>query len=147
MKITEMLKPENVRLVDHVDSWQDAIHAAIAPLEEGGFVESRYADRIIAATVEMGPYYVLTEDVALIHGRPEDGVVTGQLAVTLLKEPIQFSEDSFPVRLLVSLAAEDSDSHIDAMRVLAAIFMDADRVAQICALANADDVYNAFIEG
>ncbi len=71
MQITEMLKRENVRLVDSVDSWQDAIKLAIAPLNEGGYVEDRYADEIIRATNEMGPYYVLTEDVALIHGRPE----------------------------------------------------------------------------
>ena len=36
MQITEMLKRENVRLVDSVDSWQDAIKLAIAPLNEGG---------------------------------------------------------------------------------------------------------------
>ena len=33
MQITEMLKRENVRLVDSVDSWQDAIKLAIAPLK------------------------------------------------------------------------------------------------------------------
>ena len=70
MQITEMLKRENVRLADSVDTWQDAIKLAIAPLNEGGYVEDRYADEIIRATNEMGPYYVLTEDVALIHGRP-----------------------------------------------------------------------------
>ena len=47
MQITEMLKRENVRLVDSVDSWQDAIKLAIAPLNEGGYVEDRYADEII----------------------------------------------------------------------------------------------------
>lgn len=88
MQITEMLKRENVRLADSVDSWQDAIKLAIAPLNEGGYVEDRYADEIIRATNEMGPYYVLTEDVALIHGRPEDGCIKGQLAVTVLKKPV-----------------------------------------------------------
>ena len=67
MQITEMLKRENVRLADSVDSWQDAIKLAVAPLNEGGYVEDRYADEIIRATNEMGPYYVLTEDVALIQ--------------------------------------------------------------------------------
>lgn len=97
MQITEMLKRENVRLADSVDTWQDAIKLAIAPLNEGGYVEDRYADEIIRATNEMGPYYVLTEDVALIHGRPEDGCIKGQLAVTVLKKPVRFSEDSFDV--------------------------------------------------
>ena len=75
MQITEMLKRENVRLADSVDSWQDAIKLAVAPLNEGGYVEDRYADEIIRATNEMGPYYVLTEDVALIHGRPQEACI------------------------------------------------------------------------
>lgn len=145
MQITEMLKRENVRLADSVDSWQDAIKLAIAPLSEGGYVEDRYADEIIRATNEMGPYYVLTEDVALIHGRPEDGCIKGQLAVTVLKRPVKFSEDSFDVRLLVALAAEDSNSHIEAMQVLAGIFMDEDKIAQIVALDDADEIYQEFM--
>lgn len=145
MQITEMLKRENVRLADSVDSWQDAIKLAIAPLSEGGYVEERYADEVIRATNEMGPYYVLTEDVALIHGRPEDGCIKGQLAVTVLKKPVKFSEDSFDVRLLVALAAEDSNSHIEAMRVLAGIFMDEDKIAQIVASDDADEIYQEFM--
>ena len=145
MQITEMLKRENVRLADSVDSWQDAIKLAIAPLSEGGYVEDRYADEIIRATNEMSPYYVLTEDVALIHGRPEDGCIKGQLAVTVLKKPVKFSEDSFDVRLLVALAAEDSNSHIEAMQVLAGIFMDEDKIAQIVALDDADEIYQEFM--
>ena len=146
MDIKEMLKPENVRIAQSVESWEDAIRLAVKPLEEGGFVESRYADEIIRATHEMGPYYVLTEDVALVHGRPEDGTIKGQLAVTLLREPVVFSEDSFPVRLLVALAAENADSHLDAMRVLATIFMDEGRLASIIASESPNDVYGAFVE-
>ncbi|OUP07287.1 PTS sugar transporter subunit IIA [Collinsella sp. An2] len=146
MQFSEMLKPENVRIVQSVDTWEDAIRLAVKPLEEGGYVEPCYADNIIEATKKMGPYYVLTEDVALIHGRPEDGVLKQQFAVTLLREPIKFSEDSFEVRLLVTLAAEDANSHIDAMRVLASIFCDADKIAQIVSLDTAQEVYDAFVE-
>ncbi len=147
MDIKEMLKPENVRIVQSVDGWEEAVRLAVKPLEEGGFVEARYADEIVRATHEMGPYYVLTEDVALVHGRPEDGTIKGQLAVTLLREPVVFAGDSFPVRLLVTLAAEDANSHIDAMRTLATIFMDESKIAEIVAYESADDVYRAFVEG
>lgn len=146
MQISEMLKPENVRIVESVDTWQDAIRVSVQPLEEGGYVEARYADEIIRATNEMGPYYVLTDDVALVHGRPEDGTIIGQLAVTLLRQPIRFSEDSYDVRLLVALAAEDADSHIDTMRALATIFMDESKIAAIVDMANSNEVYRAFVD-
>lgn len=147
MKIQEMLKPENVRIAQSVDTWQDAIRLAVAPLREGGYVEPRYEDEIIRATNEMGPYYVLTEDVALIHGRPEDGCIKGQMAVTVLKQPIKFSEDSFGVRLLVALAAEDSNSHIEAMQVLAGIFMDEQKIASIVESDDTQAIYQAFMDG
>ena len=147
MKIQEMLKPENVRIAQSVDTWQDAIRLAVAPLREGGYVEPRYEDEIIRATNEMGPYYVLTEDVALIHGRPEDGCIKGQMAVTVLKQPIKFSEDSFDVRLLVALAAEDSNSHIEAMQVLAGIFMDEQEIASIVESDDTQAIYQAFMDG
>lgn len=147
MQINEMLKPENVRIAQSVATWQDAIRLAIAPLRDGGFVEPRYEDEIIRATNEMGPYYVLTEDVALIHGRPEDGCIKGQMAVTVLREPVKFSEDSFDVRLLVALAAEDSNSHIEAMQVLAGIFMDEEKIAQIVASDETAQIYQAFMDG
>ncbi len=146
MDIKEMLRPENVCIVQSVDSWEDAVRLAVKPLEEGGFVESRYADEIIRATHEMGPYYVLTEDIALVHGRPEDGVIKGQFAITLLREPVVFSEDSFPVRLLVALAAEDADSHVEAMRTLATVFMDESKIGKIVAYESADELYSAFVE-
>ena len=147
MKIQEMLKPENVRIAQSVDTWQDAIRLAVAPLREGGYVEPRYEDEIIRATDERGPYYVLTEDVALIHGRPEDGCIKGQMAVTVLKQPIKFSEDSFDVRLLVALAAEDSNSHIEAMQVLAGIFMDEQKIASIVESDDTQVIYQAFMDG
>lgn len=146
MKLSDMLKPENVRIVSSVPTWEEAVRVAVKPLEEGGYVEPRYADEIIRATNEMGPYYVLTEDVALIHGRPEDGTIKGQLAVTLLRDPIKFSGDGFDVRLLVALAAEDANSHIDAMRVLAGIFMDQDKIDEIVKLGSAEAVYQAFVD-
>ena len=147
MKIKEMLKPENARIAQSVDTWQDAIRLAVAPLREGGYVEPRYEDEIIRATNEMGPYYVLTEDVALIHGRPEDGCIKGQMAVTVLKQPIKFSEDSFDVRLLVALAAEDPNSHIEAMQVLAGIFMDEQKIASIVESDDTQAIYQAFMDG
>lgn len=146
MQISDMLKPENVRIENAAGTWQDAIRLAVKPLEDGGYVESRYADEIIRATHKMGPYYVLTEDVALIHGRPEDGVIKGQLAVTVLREPIRFEEDGFDVRLLVALAATDANAHLDAMRALAGIFMDPERIASIVAFQTTNDIYQAFVD-
>lgn len=94
----------------------------------------------------MGPYYVLTDDVALIHGRPETGVLKKQLAVTVLRKPIKFSEDGKPVRLLVALAATDSESHMSVIQTLAQLFMDEEALKELIQAETAEDVYEYLLE-
>lgn len=143
--ITDMLKKENIQIIDSIPDWREAIRVSVQPLVDTGYVESRYIDGIIANTEELGPYYVLVDDVALIHGRPEQGVLEKQLAVTIVKEPVAFAEDgSHKARLLVTLAATDGEAHIDVMRALAELFMDADKIEQLVNSTDVDTVYQIF---
>ena len=122
--IKSMLKRENVQIVERVDTWEDAIRVAVTPLVNSGYVEERYIDGIIENANEYGPYFVISPDLALLHARPEQGVIKKQLAVTILRSGVKFKENGDPVRVLVTLAAEDADSHIDVMRELASMFCD-----------------------
>lgn len=144
--IEDMLKRENIRILDKADTWEEAIHVSLKPLVDGGYVKTSYIDNVIESTHKMGPYYVLTKDIAFIHGRPDSGVLKKQLAVTLLKEPILFSETTNPVRLLIALAATDSETHLDTMRVLATIFMDEERIDKIVRAKSEDEIYQLFIK-
>lgn len=81
--IQDMLRPENVQIIEQVDNWEEAITVSLQSLEEQGYVTEEYAKSIIQITNDMGPYYVLTENVALIHGRPESGVLKKQIAITV----------------------------------------------------------------
>jgi mannitol/fructose-specific phosphotransferase system IIA component (Ntr-type) len=152
--ISELLAPENVRFVDHVDTWREAIHVSLQALEEGGFVTPEYAENIIADTLSVGPYYVLANNIALIHARPEEGAIKKQLSVTRLERPIVFKDDDiplsgmpeWPVRLLFSLSAEDSTSHVQVIRVIASICMDDDAVDELLAKKTPLELYNALID-
>lgn len=143
--ISDMLKLENIRIMDRAIHWKEAIHMSLEPLTEGGYVTDNYEKAILKSTEEYGPYYVLAEDFALIHGRPTDGVIKKQLAITLLREPVQFSEDSFPVRVLIALAASDANSHIDAMKVLSNIFMDEGKVDELVHAEKPQQIYDMLI--
>lgn len=144
--IKALLRPENVRVIDQVDSWEDAIRVACDPLVEGGYAERCYAENIIKDTHELGPYYVLAEDVALIHARPEEGAIKRQMAVTVVHEPVFFSEDGLPVRILFALAAEDANSHIDAIRMLANVCMSEAKVNEIAECTDPHQIYRMLIE-
>jgi PTS system ascorbate-specific IIA component len=144
--IINMLKRENVQIIDRVKDWQEAIFAAVNPLVRTGYAEERYIKGIIENTFKYGPYYILMPNVALIHGRPDQGVIEKQLAVTLLKEPVQFSEKSYPVKLLIALAATDSESHVGAMKEIAAILMKESTINYILESDSEAEVYRFFTE-
>lgn len=143
--ISDMLKEESIQILDYINDWRDAIHISLRPLEKGGYVKACYADEIIKNTEEIGPYYILTEDIALIHGRPEQGVIDKQIAVTLVRKPVWFSEDSFPVRVLIALAATDSDSHMDVMKVLSSIFIDKEKIENMVNSKSEREIYGILL--
>jgi len=68
----------------------------------------------------LGPYIVLMPGVALLHARPEDGVLRPCMGVMTLMKPVEFGHPTNdPVDVIVVFGATDKRSHIDALRVLA----------------------------
>lgn len=144
--MSSMLKRENVQIVEKVSDWEESVHIAVQPLVDQGFVEPRYIDGIIDNAHEFGPYFVICPDLALLHARPDQGVLKRQLAVTVLREPVRFKEEGPDVRLLVTLAATDADGHIEVMRQLATMFGDPANITKICEAQTADEIYHAFAD-
>ncbi len=144
--IESMLKRENVQIWEGADSWEEAITVAVTPLVDGGYVEERYIQGIIDNAGEFGPYFVICPDLALLHARPEQGALKTQLAVTVMREPVFFKPEGPGVRVLVTLAATDSNSHLEVMRELATMFSDASRIEAIATAPDADTVYAEFVD-
>lgn len=140
-----MLKFENVQILQNVKDWEQSVHIAVQPLVDGGYAEARYIDGIIANAKELGPYFVLCPDLALLHARPEQGALKQQLAVTVLREPVRFKEEGPDVRLLVTLVATDSDSHINVMRQLAMMFGDPANIAKVVEATSEQEIYDLFL--
>ena len=127
--LADMLSLDNVQIVDEIPDWEEAVRVSLKPLIENGFAEPRYVDNIIAQTKELGPYWVLTEDVGLVHGRPEDGAIKKQLGVTI------------PVRVFFALTAEDSESHVEAIQLIASYCMDPEQLDKLVHAETAEEAY------
>ncbi len=142
--MSQVLKKENIYFKDKVETWQEAVRVAILPLVEQGYCEERYIDGILENTRKYGPYYVLCEDMALIHGNSEQGVINTQLAITILSEPIKFKEDGYDVRVLIALAAKDSSSHMSALKAISQIFSDESKKEVMLNSRSSEKIYNLF---
>ena len=143
----EMIQQKNIRIIDEVADWKEAISQAVSPLIENGYVETRYVDSIIENTEKYGPYYVIAPNIALPHARPEQGVLKKQLGILLLKNPVKFSLDGFDVRLLITLAASDSESHLQTLAKLSDILGDDDRIGKILGASSVEEIYRLFTLG
>lgn len=145
-QIYDMLKMENIRILSGVKDWKEAIRTAVEPLVDGGYCEERYSDEIIKNTEKLGPYYVLCENVALIHGSTDQGVLKRQIAITLLKNPIKFKEDGYEVRILITLAATDAESHMEVLQAMSELFASKESTQKVLDAANEKEIYDLFVE-
>ena len=144
-QIKDMLKLENVQIVDAAKDWEDAVRIAVTPLVKGGYVEECYIDGIIANAHELGPYFVLVPNLALLHARPEQGVIKKQLALTILRTGTVFKEGQAPTSVLLTLAAEDSNSHIQVMRELATLLSDPKNIEALAQAKNEHEAYQLMV--
>jgi len=140
----EMIQQKNIRIKQEVTDWKQAITEAVNPLIDNGYVESRYVDAIIENTEKYGPYYVIAPEIALPHARPEQGVLEKQLAVLLLRKPIKFSEGGFDVRLLITLAASDNESHLQILTQLSDVLSDEKLIGKILDASSEEEIYKLF---
>ena len=63
-----------------------------------------------------------------------------------MREPVFFKPEGPGVRVLVTLAATDSNSHIEVMRELATMFSDPATIEAVACAADADEAYRLFVD-
>ena len=135
--LKKLLTPDVINIYENAADWKQAIELACAPLIKKNAIQPSYMEAIFRSHAELGPYYVVGPGIAMPHARPEDGVNQLSLSLTVIREGVNFNaEENDPVKLLVTLAATDKDSHVDAIAQLAELFMNDEHVKEICRAQN-----------
>ncbi len=119
----------------------DALAVTCSKLLEQGKIEPSYLEAIKAKHAEIGAYYVLAPKIAMPHARPEDGVNEAALQITVFKNGVDLeSEDNGDVYFSVTLAAMDSDSHIQTIVALSELFQNEDDIEAIIAAESTEEI-------
>lgn len=127
--LQEMIYADTILLEAEAQDWQAAVRVAGDLLVLSGAVEARYVDAMIETVKSLGPYVVIAPGVALPHARPEDGVRRPCMSLVTLKNPINFgSNGNDPVKLVIAFATIDKEAHVRALRRLARILGDSEKV-------------------
>ena len=120
----------NITLKEKVPDWRQAIRTAAQKLLEKEYIEDKYIGKMIENVEKLGPYIILSDDVAMPHSRPEDGVKKTGISLLKLDEGVDFGENS-SIRLIFILAAKNSNSHIDMITELVNMLQDDEKLNRI----------------
>lgn len=124
--ITNILK-EHVQTKKSVKTWQEAIQEAAMPLLREGAISEHYIEAMIHNVEVNGPYIVIMPDVAMPHSRVEDGAFKTATSLLKLEEAVLFPQEK-EVHLIIVLAANDNDAHMQLLSDMVDIFMDEDKM-------------------
>lgn len=120
----------NITLKEKITDWRQAIRTAAQKLLEKEYIEDKYIGKMIENIEKLGPYIILSDDVAMPHSRPEDGVKKTGISLLKLDEGVDFGENS-SIRLIFILAAKDSNSHIDMITELVNMLQDDEKLNRV----------------
>ncbi|WP_223593905.1 BglG family transcription antiterminator [Neobacillus bataviensis] len=140
--LMDLLKKENIQIIEDVKDWQEAILVASQPLKNVQAITDNYIEAMIQTIRKMGPYIVISPKVAIPHARPEDGV--NRLGMSLLKltKSVPFSEKgTHDVQLIIVLAAIDGDTHLKALSQLTNMLSNESTKQEIIKAESSEEIF------
>jgi mannitol/fructose-specific phosphotransferase system IIA component (Ntr-type) len=164
--IKELLSETTIEVNFKATSWESAVRESGELLKKAGKVNSlsdigilfrtnkRKGDKLfkeldklnINYTInELGPYIVISKNIAMPHARPEEGSNGIGVSLITLKTPINFgNKENDPVKAVVGFSAKDNKSHIELLSELMQLFEDED-FHKIINKANSKEEIKKFI--
>ncbi|GAP22734.1 UTRA domain-containing protein [Leptolinea tardivitalis] len=124
-RLAEFLPVERICVNYHTTSWSEAVLQAGRLLQASGATEERYGQAMVNTARQLGPYFVVSPGIAVAHALPSEGVIKPALALVTLQPPLPFgNSENDPVRLLIAIAAVDTNQHVEALKDIADVLSD-----------------------
>ena len=130
LDLCKLLDSSRIQMITDRCIWQESIRLTGKCLVDCGSIDNSYLECIISQLQYYGPYMFLTDNVILAHAKPEDGVNTLDISISVFKEPVVFSEHR-KANLVIVLAAEDQEKHLRILQDILQIISDEEAVEQL----------------
>lgn len=130
--LEDLVNRNTILLNQEAKDWKEAIKISSSNLLELGYIKESYITSMIKNIEELGPYIIISENVALPHTKPENGVNKVGISITTFKEEIYFSENKkHKARVFIVLAPKDKYSHLNALVSINKMLSDKDNLTKI----------------
>ena len=128
-------------------TWEDAVRESCKILKDKGIISSEYEDAIVNNIKEYGPYIVIVDGIAMPHSTTGGvGVYDNAISFMKVEKPVIFYDEKNNAEkranLFFTLAALDSNKHLENMQELMDLLLNEDLVKDLFKVQNIEDLNN-----
>ncbi len=109
--LCDILRENGIQYVEEAsEDWEKAIRRASGPLLGKCCIEECYVEKMLEMGRLHGPYFVVSDDVAIAHARPQDGVQSIGLCLNIYRKGLIIMQKK--IHFLFVLATPDQQEHL-----------------------------------
>ncbi|AOT72098.1 BglG family transcription antiterminator [Geosporobacter ferrireducens] len=117
--LSQLLPKDSIELqLDTPKTIKEMIQLGTAPLKKRGIIGIEYEDKLIQMIEKPNHHFVITPGVVFPHASNETGVWGTGFSLMTFNQSVMLKEVGVPIWLMITLAAEDHEKHIDALGLL-----------------------------
>ncbi|MGP3778773.1 BglG family transcription antiterminator [Halanaerobium saccharolyticum] len=113
--LLELLKKDQIKIIEKIADWKEAIKEAGSLLLAKDLIEERYIKRMIEIVEDKGPYIAIAPEICLAHAGIEDGVKKSAISLLVIKNGIKLGHQFDPIKFVFVLAPIDKKGHMPAL--------------------------------
>ena len=108
-----------IKLDLEATNWEDAIVKTCRILEDKGYINNNFCNRLIEVTKEIGPYYIITKNIGIPHLRPEEGVLKEGFSLFKFNKKVDFLGNE--IEYLIYILSLSDENHLEKISKVADI--------------------------
>ena len=125
-------------------TWKDLAREGVELLVEKGYATQELEDAILESTAKNGAYYVLEKGIALLHAPVGPYALKSGTSLLYLPENVQFNDEDKWARIIVTLSATDTTSHMGLIQEFGEIFMNEETKKKIFATKTMKEFFEVY---
>lgn len=141
--LNNMLNKNNVKIIEKVNNWKEAIFEGGNLLVKNNIVKEEYIDEMIKMIEKHGAYIIIEEGIAIPHAPISKNVLKMGISLFIVKEKVYF-ENGKSANVFVSFATKDKNEHKNMLNELFELITNCNFVEEMTKIENYEEVKKYF---
>ncbi|WP_067143404.1 PTS sugar transporter subunit IIA [Oceanivirga salmonicida] len=138
-------KEIEILIKERCNNWEEAIDKVSLPLLKKNKITSQYISVMKKFNIDYNAYFVIAKGVALVHARPENGVIEPGISIMTLEKPVNFGNaENDPVSIVFCIASISKSDHIDILKFIMKLLDDENKLHYMLNVKNKNEMKKIF---